>query len=111
MSDAEEFVSFQVFGEKMLADALANFLTQRDVMFVYEDNSSGLDAQFGGTVNLEYVIKIRPADFDRVNDLLREASETQLEEIPEDYYLFSFTDEELRRFNSIIVVIKYRVAE
>jgi len=92
----EEFVSFQVFGEKMLADALAAFLTERDVPFVFEDNSSGLDSNFGGGNTQEYVIKLRPADFGRVNTMMLEAEEQHLQNIDEDYYLLSFTDDELR---------------
>jgi hypothetical protein len=94
--EREEFVSFQVFGEKMLADSLASFLTDRDVPFVYEDNSSGLDSSFGGTANLEYIVKLRPADFERVNAMMIEAAQSDFDHVEEDYYLLHFSTDELR---------------
>lgn len=94
---SEEFVTFQRFSDKSLAEKLINLLDKNKVEYRYEDNSSSLDSSFGGGgFTNEYVVKLRKDDFGKANQALIEDSISDLDSIDEDYYLFSFTDDELR---------------
>jgi hypothetical protein len=94
---AVEFVTFQKFSDKESAGQLAALLEKHQVECILEDNSSSLDATFGSQAfENNYAVKIRQADFEKVNHILIEDSIADLDAIDKDYYLFSFTDDELR---------------
>ena len=44
----------------------------------------------------EYMVKILPDDFERVNELQRKEAAKQLDDVNPEYYLFEFTEEELK---------------
>src|SRR5690606_28514397 len=59
--------------------------------------SLAVDSSFGGGgFTNEYVVKIGKNDFEKANQVLIEQSISELDSIDKDYYLFSFTDTELR---------------
>lgn len=92
-----EFVTFQRFGEKKSAEQLMALLEKHGVENILEDTSSSLDSTFGtNTFDNNYAVKICQADFERANQALIEDSIADLDNIGKDYYLFSFTDDELR---------------
>lgn len=93
----DEFITFQRFSDKNRAEKLTNLLDKNKIEFRFEDNSSSLDSSFGGGgFTNEYVVKLRKEDFEKANHALIEDSISDLDSIDKGYYLFSFTDDELR---------------
>jgi len=79
-----------------LAEELTEQLEQHSIEYNIEEESTGFDPSL--VMNNEtkyYAVKIKSADFEQVNDLLKQNEETNTDEIGKDYYLFSFTDDEL----------------
>lgn len=92
-----EFVTFQRFSEKLNAEQLIALLDKHQIETVLEDNTSSLDSSFGGSgLGSDYAVKLRQADFEKANHILIEDSIADLDSIDKDYYLISFTDDELR---------------
>ena len=91
------FVTFKMFADKIPAESLANFLAIHKVEYVLENNSALLDASFGGgELAKEFAVCIREKDVPRVQALLETAAEEEFNSLDNDYYLFQFTDDELR---------------
>jgi hypothetical protein len=96
MNHESPFITFRKFNNKNLALELGSFLEENKIDFELEDNSPRLDASFGGgELSKEYSVMIKKVDFQQANHLLLESSVNDFEDIDKDYYLFTFTDEEL----------------
>jgi hypothetical protein len=94
---ANEFVTFQKFSDKQSAEQLAALFEKHQLENEVEDISSSLDGTFGSqTFENNFAVKIRQSDFEKANHILIEDSIADLDAIDKDYYLFSFTDDELR---------------
>lgn len=93
---ADEFITFQRFGDKQSAQELMKLLDQHHVESQFEDDSTELDAQLGGGGFANYyTVKLRHQDFEKANQILIEDAVEDLNSIDKDYYLFGFTDAEL----------------
>lgn len=91
-----EFVPFQHFNDQALAENLVELLKANDIEYIAEDNSLNFNPAFNGNeLTKEYDVKIKSADFNRVNKLLRDAEKMAVEEVSGDHYLFAFNDYEL----------------
>jgi ABC-type lipoprotein release transport system permease subunit len=72
------------------------FLNKNDIETQFGENSSSLDSNFlGSSFNNEFEIKIKESDFEKANQILEKIAENQINEVDSDYYLFSFSNEEL----------------
>ncbi len=61
-----------------------------------EDNSLSFDPTFANNgFGKEFCVKLKKNDFEKGNAFLNEKAEKEIVEIDKDYYLLSFTDEEL----------------
>ncbi|RZJ49712.1 MAG: hypothetical protein EOO44_17795 [Flavobacterium sp.] len=61
-----------------------------------EDNSLSFDPTFANNnFGTEFCIKIKKEDFEKVNKIIESKSEIELDEVNKDYYLLSFSDDEL----------------
>jgi hypothetical protein len=90
------FITYQKFNDPALAEELAGQLEQHGIDYVIEEESTTFDPGFTyNALAKDYAVKINPADFDRANELLKEDETGNVDEIEEDYYLFSFSDVEL----------------
>jgi hypothetical protein len=79
-------------------DALELAKILEENYFVYEltDNSSKLDANFGGDINTkQYELKIRKDDFIEVEKIEEDLVKNDLENVEKSYHLFDYYDEEL----------------
>ncbi|SDI28966.1 hypothetical protein SAMN05421846_10626 [Chryseobacterium taeanense] len=79
-------------------DALELARILEENYFVYEltDNSSKLDASFGGDINTkQYELKIRKDDFIEVEKIEEDLVKNDLENVEKSYHLFDYSDEEL----------------
>lgn len=91
------WVTFQKFSDRKLASELTSLLDENKIAYQFIDNSGTLDTSFGGSELLkEYAVLLRKADFETANDVLIAASVNDIDTIDQDYYLFGFSNDELR---------------
>ena len=93
---APEFITYQKFNDSALANDLAELLDQHNIPYFIQEETSGFDPSLVmSNAAVDYAIKIKSEDFEKVNELRKEYEEQNLDGIEKDYYLFSFTDDEL----------------
>lgn len=90
-----EFVTFDRFPNKEMAEDLGKFLESKGIDYVIEDDSPNLDSSFTGSFAKEFRLKLRHEDFDKAHSAVEESVLGELDKLPQDYYLLSFSDEEL----------------
>lgn len=92
-----DFITYQKFNDPALAEELAEQLEQNNIEYTIEEESLTFNITFvlNDPLQKEYAVKIKSEDFEKVNELLKKNEETNTDEIGKDYYLFSFTDDEL----------------
>ena len=91
-----DFITYQKFNDPALAEELAEQLEQHQIEYTIEEESTGFDPSLVMSNEAKYyAVKIKSDDFETVNELLKENEEVNTDEIDKDYYLFSFTDDEL----------------
>jgi hypothetical protein len=91
-----EFLTYQKFDDPALADALAETLREKDIEYVVQEESSGFDPSLSmSRAAVDYAVKVRSEDFERIHELLLKQEEKNTEQVDKDYYLFTFTNDEL----------------
>jgi hypothetical protein len=91
-----EFITYQKFNDPALASELAALLEQHEIEYFVEEQSSGFDPSLVmSNAPVDYAVKIKSEDFEKVNQLLQDHEVDEVDEIGDDYYLYSFTDDEL----------------
>lgn len=92
-----EFITYQKFDDIALANALAEQLKIYHINYTIAEESQTANPLFAlnKEISFEYAVKINADDFETVNQLLKEAESEEVSEIGKDYYLYSFTDDEL----------------
>ncbi|MFA9186961.1 hypothetical protein AAGV33_04390 [Flavobacterium sp. FBOR7N2.3] len=92
----ENFNVFRSFSTLTQAQELEVLLNENNIDTVLGDNIAPVDVMFSGsTLHNQYEVKISPFNFEKAESILEKEAVNALEDIDEDYYLFSFTDEEL----------------
>ncbi len=93
----EEFRQFRVFEEEGEADALKATLEEAGIAVLKEKVTNYLDPVIAGSLNSrqQFILKLMEKDFEKAEGLFDQMAQKDLDSIPEDYHLFSFTDEEL----------------
>jgi hypothetical protein len=90
------FISFEKFNDKASAEQLGKILDTHNIPYVLEDVSANFDPSFANNgFGSEVRIKLQQKDFDEAQNLLLEITKADDTPIPDDYYLLSFTDDEL----------------
>lgn len=90
------YLRFKQFASKEQATDLQQFLIANGIDAQLADNIPPVDVTFSGsTIHNEYEVQILGAHFTKATQLLEVHAAQDLEAIDKDYYLFSFTDEEL----------------
>lgn len=97
----DNFTSFRKYPDASQAKGLEQFLKENNIECLYIDNSPRLGTAFGGEMQKEYEIQLRQPDFEKATLLLEELAKEEVNQLPDDYYLLEFTDDEL-----IDVVVK-----
>ena len=98
---SDNFTSFRKYPDASQAKGLEQFLKDNNIECLYIDNSPRLGTAFGGEMQKEYEIQIQQPDFEKATLLLEELAKEEVNQLPDDYYLLEFTDDEL-----IDVVVK-----
>ncbi|KIQ19933.1 hypothetical protein RT99_14550 [Flavobacterium sp. MEB061] len=92
----ENFIAFRNFPTLNQAKDLEVLLNQNNIKTVLGDNIPPVDVTFSGsTLQNQYEIKIDPSDFEKAEAVLEKDTENLLDMIDKDYYLLSYTNEEL----------------
>lgn len=92
----EEFLIFQKFNSESQAAEFGSLLSENKVEFLIENISINFDPILSNNeFGKEYCVRIKKNDFEKANDILREKAKTEINEIQDDYYLLSFSNEEL----------------
>lgn len=95
----EEFITFEKFNDQNSAKELGELIAEQNIEFLLEDNSLTFDPTFANNgFGKEYCLKLKKSDFEKANKLLTDIADNELNklsEIDKDYYLLSFSDEEL----------------
>jgi len=92
-----EFITYKKFDDLALAKDLSALLDQNKVTYKTEEQALTFDPTFASVrTQIEYAIKIKSEDFEKVNKLLEERDKADVEKIDKDYYLFAFSNDELK---------------
>jgi hypothetical protein len=92
----EEFLRFKQFPDKQTAEDFAEVLKQKNVEYRIGEDALVFDPGHAfNPLNKNYVITIKQTDFKAASNAYDEYFAGQLNQVPEDYYLFSFSDDEL----------------
>ena len=79
-----------------MANELAELLNEHNIQYYIQEETSGFDPSFVmSNAPVDYAVKIKSEDFEQANLLQKESETKNIEGIDKDYYLFSFTDDEL----------------
>lgn len=91
-----KYIQYRCFNDPALAEELIQALNANNISFIAENNTSSFDLTFSNNaLTQEYIVKLKGEDFDRANEILKNIAEKQIEEIDQDHYLYTFTDDEL----------------
>lgn len=89
-------MTFRRFGNPEDAEDLIAILSANDITYLIEDASPTFDVTFSGnTFEKEVYIKIKQSDFESTEELLLNSTQVETTQIPKDYYLLEFSNEEL----------------
>lgn len=91
-----KYLTYQKFNDLQSANALCVLFQENNIEFLLENESKSFDPTFvTSELNEEYKVKIKEIDFDLADSLNLQISIDLLNNIPDDYYLFTFTNDEL----------------
>ena len=91
-----ELITYQKFNDAALANELAELLGKHGIKYYVEEESVVFDPTFSyNPLAKDYSVKIRKQDFQILNQLLTDEESKNIGDIDKDYYLFSFTNDEL----------------
>lgn len=92
----DDFSIFKRFPILELAEETAKILNDAGIKTIIADNVPPVDITFSGsTLQHEIEVRVLPADFPQAEAILQKRAEQLIEEVDADYYLFSYTDDEL----------------
>lgn len=91
-----EFITYRKFNDAALANELAGLLDEHHIPYFIQEETSGFDPSLVmSNATVDYAVKIKSEDFEKVNQLQKDFEGKNIEGVEKDYYLFSFTDDEL----------------
>jgi len=92
----ENAIAFRNFPTLLQAKELEKLLNSNNIKTVLGDNIAPIDITFSGsTLQNQYEIRIDSADFEKAEAILEKETEIMLDKIDKDYYLLSYSNEEL----------------
>lgn len=92
----QNFTTFRNFPTLIQAKELETLLNDNNIKTLLTDNIAPIDITFSGnTLQNQYEIKIDLSDFQYAENILEKEAENLLDTIDNEYYLLSFSNEEL----------------
>lgn len=98
---SQNYVTFKKYPDAKQARAQQELLLENGIECIFVNASSQLGS-LSGDLMQEFELQMHPENFEKAEALLEKDAESMLTDLPEDYYLLSFTDEELHE-----VVLKH----
>ncbi len=95
------YVTYKKYPDAKQARAIQELLLENGIECIFVNNSSQLGS-LSGDASHEYELQLHPDNFEKADALLEKEAESMISSLPADYYLLSFTDEELHE-----VVLKH----
>lgn len=96
MSKAE-LITVKEFQDRELLGDYVDLFEKAEIPFSVEDSKPRFDATFANDESRRYYrINVAPVDLGSALELCERMDQKILTELPDDYYLFQFSDEELR---------------
>lgn len=96
MSKAE-LITVKEFQDRELLGDYVDLFEKAEIPFSVEDSKPRFDASFANDESRRYYrINVAPVDLRSALELCERMDQKILTELPDDYYLFQFSDEELR---------------
>lgn len=93
---SESFLPFHSFADSAIAEEFAAILGEAGIKFQIEKEPTILGREWiGSSSDPDIIIKISPDDFEAAHLCLQNYFDSHVNEIGKDYFLFSFTNEEL----------------
>ncbi len=89
-------ITFKKFSDLEAAKYVIALFERNDISYSFSENKSSLDSSFSSSLLNEFEIKIDEQDFKKAEEILWNDSEAVIKNLPEDYYLFSFSEGELK---------------
>ncbi|NMH29193.1 hypothetical protein [Flavobacterium silvaticum] len=95
--DEIQLLTFDRFRDKAQALELQQLFTQNGIPSEVEDDSKVFDPNFAfGNNTTTYSLKLHPDDFNKAERLIESLVLGDLDDVGPDYYLYSFSDSELK---------------
>lgn len=92
----EEYLRFKLFPDKQTAEDFVEVLKQNGIDYKIEEDVLVFDPSYANNpLNKDYAITIKQSDFKRASAAYDAYFAKQLHDVPADYYLFSFSNDEL----------------
>lgn len=74
---------------------IIDILREKEIPFKVENVTAHFNPSMLFPISQEFDLKIKTEDFERVNELLINSVQESVAELPNDYYLYAFSDKEL----------------
>lgn len=92
-----DFVVFRRYSSFEEAEYVKQLFQEHSIDSKIAINTTDLEGTMAGSsVNPKYELSLKQNDFEQADELLIANNQTAIEDLDEDYYLFQFTDEELK---------------
>ena len=96
-----DFILYQKFTDIESAEEFANELNKNGIEYHLEDNNHSYVKVYGyNPIDISFGVNIKAQDFAKADLILEKYYDEQIENIDKSYYLFEFTDEELKNIIS-----------
>lgn len=96
MSENIDYSTFKRFIHRGEAEDLVLFFQEKGIVCRLKDNTTHFDVSFSNNPMLnDFHVEVASQDFLRADELLQAEMEKHIQEIDSDYYLFSFSNDEL----------------
>lgn len=93
----EEFLIFQKFNSEKSAVDFGKLMEKNEIDYLIENISIKFDPILSNNeFGKEFCVKLQKSNFEKADKILSETSKIEIEKIEKDYYLLSFSDEELK---------------
>ncbi len=92
-----EFITYKKFNDIALANELAELLNANNIKYSLEEEAPSFDPSFAYARIKEYILKVGSNDFEQVNTLLKQNANKDIEGGEDNYYLKTFTNDELMK--------------
>lgn len=90
------FTTFKRYTTAVQAQEILQLLEANGIACRLADNKSNVDQNFGKESLVDFEVQLYPQDFEKAEAILEAQAAQWINDLPQDHYLFAFTDSELR---------------